>query len=163
MFPVGTRCVVWLTLVTLLAFEAGTVSALRGADDFLAAGLFDAFDQPFVGTSSGTDTHGSAEMAGRSGGLLQGLFKDSPGGGWWEQSGLTLWGLLEQGITLNPDDPRDRSNGVFLFNDRANEYQMGLLYLSGSRPVDREHKDWDIGGEVDLLFGTTGRFLKARG
>ena len=80
-----------------------------------------------------------------------------------DQTGVEFSGLIDQGFTWNPDSPLDRANGPLLYNDRANEYQLNLLYGSLSRSVDRESADWDIGGTVDLAFGTAARFLRVPG
>jgi hypothetical protein len=81
----------------------------------------------------------------------------------FSESRFELSGLIDQGITWNPDSPRDRLNGPLLYNDRANEYQLNLFYASLSRSVDRDTADWGLGGTVDLVFGTAGRFLQVPG
>ncbi len=77
--------------------------------------------------------------------------------------GFRIGGWLAQGFTWNSDSPADRTNGTVTFNDRSNEYQMNQLYLYMERPVDRRQRRWDIGGRVDLLYGTDFRFTTARG
>lgn len=71
-------------------------------------------------------------------------------------------GWLAQGFTGNPDDPVDRMNTPMGFNDRSNEYQLNQLYLTGGRAI-QEGCSWDIGGRVDLLYGTDYRFVQALG
>lgn len=70
---------------------------------------------------------------------------------------------LEQGFTWNPDSPPDRFNTGVGFNDRANEYQMNQLYVTLAKPVCTENCQWDIGGQVDLLYGTDYYFTTALG
>jgi len=77
--------------------------------------------------------------------------------------GLNIGGWLEQGFTWNPDSPDNRSNFPITFNDRANEYQMNQLYLFVERPIDPLGCCWDIGGRVDLLYGTDYYFVEADG
>jgi hypothetical protein len=72
-------------------------------------------------------------------------------------------GWLEQGFTWNPDSPDDRFNGPNVFNFRSNEYLMNQLYLYFERPVDTEGQTWDLGGRVDVLYGTDYRFIAQRG
>jgi len=74
-----------------------------------------------------------------------------------------LGGWVDQGFTWNPDSPMDRSNRPVTFNDRANEYQLNQLYLFLESPVNRAANQWDVGGRVDLLYGTDFRFTTALG
>jgi len=76
---------------------------------------------------------------------------------------ITIDGWLEQGFTWNPDSPPDRFNTNVGFNDRANEYQMNQLYVSLAKPVCNDSCEWDIGGRVDLLYGTDYFFTTALG
>jgi len=77
--------------------------------------------------------------------------------------GVSVGGWLDQGITFNPDDPGNRFNGPVTFNDRSNEYQLNQLYLYGERVTDTGGYGWDVGGRVDLIYGTDHRFTVARG
>lgn len=76
---------------------------------------------------------------------------------------LCVDGWLEQGFTWNPDSPPDRFNTNVGFNDRANEYQMNQLYVSVAKPVCADSCAWDLGGRVDLLYGTDYFFTTALG
>lgn len=51
---------------------------------------------------------------------------------------IQLYGYLNQGVTLNPDLPRDRTNGPVLSNYRSHEYQMKGLYMIAERKVDSD-------------------------
>ena len=82
-------------------------------------------------------------------------------GGWL--GGIVLDGWISQGLTINTDSPADRSNFPVTFNDRSNDYQMNQLYLSLARSVGGEDWRWDVGGCVDLLYGTDQIFTTARG
>jgi len=77
--------------------------------------------------------------------------------------GLRVRGWLDQGFTWNPDSPDNRLNGPQGFNYRSNEYLMNQLYLILERPVNTEGGFWDIGGRVDLLYGTDYQFTEALG
>ena len=79
------------------------------------------------------------------------------------ERGFEIRGWLDQGYTYNPDNPINRFNGPVTFNDRANEYQLNQLYLIGEKATKTEDRDWDIGGRVDLLYGTDQRFAVANG
>ncbi len=70
---------------------------------------------------------------------------------------------LDQGFMGNTDSPSDNFNGPLLFTDRSNEYLMNQLYLSLGRAVNKKRRAWDIGGQVDLLYGTDYYFTQATG
>ena len=59
--------------------------------------------------------------------------------------------------------PRNRSNGPVTFNNRSNDYQLNQFYLRMKRDVDLESEAWDLGGSVDLLYGTDSIYTTARG
>jgi hypothetical protein len=73
------------------------------------------------------------------------------------------YGWLAQGFTANFDSPDDRFNGPMLFNDRSNDYQLNQWYWTIGREVDRCGCCYDLGGRVDLLYGTDYFFTQARG
>jgi hypothetical protein len=77
--------------------------------------------------------------------------------------GFTYEGWVEQGVTINPYSPRDRSNYPVGFNNRSNEYQLNQAYLRLKRDVNREGGRWDVGGTVDLLYGTDSFYASSRG
>ena len=70
---------------------------------------------------------------------------------------------LAQGFTWNPASPTNIFNLPVTFNDRANEYQLNQIYISLGREVCRNRCAWDLGGRVDLLFGTDYFFTTATG
>ena len=74
-----------------------------------------------------------------------------------------LGGWVQQGITWNPDNPTDRFNTPVGFNDRSNDYQMNQLYLFAERSVEADGCAWEVGGRVDLMFGTDFRFVTVPG
>ena len=78
------------------------------------------------------------------------------------KKGLVLDFWMAQGFTWNPDDPPNGFNTPVTFNDRANEYQLNQIYLALGREVDTGCS-WDIGGRVDLLYGTDYFFTQAAG
>lgn len=72
-----------------------------------------------------------------------------------------LW--IAQGFTSNYDRPANKFNLPLTFNDRANEYQMNQAYVSLGRKVVDCGNSWDLGGRVDLLYGTDYFFTTATG
>lgn len=71
--------------------------------------------------------------------------------------GIESGGWVQLGYTANANDPTDNYNGPLLMNDRAGEAMMNELWLYFSRPVDTGGDGFDIGGRVDLLYGTDWR------
>jgi hypothetical protein len=77
--------------------------------------------------------------------------------------GFNLRGWVDQGITTPARFPFDRFNGPVTFNDRADEYQMNQFYFIAERETNTEGQGFDLGGRVDLLYGTDSRFTVANG
>lgn len=63
-------------------------------------------------------------------------------------------GWVNVGSFMNTHWPDDRNNRPMLYNDRNGEVVMNQLYLSFGRRVDTRKNRWDLGGRVDLLYGT---------
>lgn len=70
---------------------------------------------------------------------------------------------LSQGFTWNPDSPANRFNLPVTFNDRSNEYQMNQFYVAFGRDACTNGCDWDVGGRLDLLYGTDYFYTTALG
>ena len=68
-------------------------------------------------------------------------------------TGINIYGWLEAGITANPDNPASHYNGTLAPNDR-NEFQFNQNYLVIEKTLNTDEHGWDIGGRVDLLYGT---------
>ena len=71
--------------------------------------------------------------------------------------GIDAGGWLQAGITANGEDPADNFNGPVLTNDRHGDVQMNQLWLYLHRPVDTSDGGFDVGGRIDLLYGTDWR------
>jgi len=80
-----------------------------------------------------------------------------------QQYNITMGGWLEQGITGNARSPDDRFNGPIATNDRADDYQLNQGWLYFDRPIKNDGEGWDIGGRVDLIYGTDWRFANTLG
>ncbi len=74
-----------------------------------------------------------------------------------QRLGVNTGGWVQVGATLNGDDPGDNFNGPLLTNDRHGEPQMNQLWLYFHRPVETGGCGFDVGGRVDLLYGTDWR------
>jgi hypothetical protein len=88
--------------------------------------------------------------------------------GLFEQWGIAIGGHLEQGITTNSRNPTNPAAGVGNFpatqmNFRNDEYMFNSLYLTIGRKTDTGGSGWDIGGNMDLMYGTNYIFLQSRG
>ena len=66
---------------------------------------------------------------------------------------INVYGWLDMGVTVNPDNPASRYNGTLAPNDR-NEFQFNQTYLVMEKTLNTDEHGWDIGGRVDLLYGT---------
>ena len=77
---------------------------------------------------------------------------------WLQRRGISLGGWLQHGITFNANNPPDGFNGPVAANDLDGEYQMNQLWLYLVRPVDTGGCGWDIGGRIDMMYGTDWRF-----
>ncbi len=71
-------------------------------------------------------------------------------------------GWLNGGYTSNFEDPLSRFNGPVTFNDR-DEAQFNQAYAILERKIEPGDCCWDIGGRVDLLYGSDYRFTLSRG
>ncbi len=72
-------------------------------------------------------------------------------------NGIEFGGWLEVGVSGNPHDPDDETNGPVTFNNDANEIEMNEFYgfIERVAPTDG---GWSLGFRADLLYGTDGRF-----
>ncbi len=66
---------------------------------------------------------------------------------------INITGWLDMGMTGNSDNPALRYNGTLAPNDR-NEFQFNQLYMVMEKALKTDDCKWDIGGRVDLLYGT---------
>lgn len=75
-----------------------------------------------------------------------------------DNHGIKVGGWLEQGITFNADNPADRFNGPVATNDRDGEYQLNQLWAFIDRPVGQRGSCWELGGRIDMTYGTDYRY-----
>jgi hypothetical protein len=68
-------------------------------------------------------------------------------------SRINVYGWLDMGGTANADNPRSKYNGTLAPNDR-DEWQFNQNYLVIERALKTDDCCWDIGGRVDLLYGS---------
>ncbi len=82
--------------------------------------------------------------------------------------GIAVDGQLAQGMTTNSRNPTNPAAGVgnlpaTSFNYRNDEYMLNSFYLTVGRATDTGGSGWDIGGNIDLIYGTNYLFLQSRG
>ena len=79
--------------------------------------------------------------------------------------GFRAEGWVAQSFSANALAPkRQRFNGPVTFVDRPNKYQLNQLYAVLARGTQTSPcQFFDIGGRIDLLYGTDARFTTARG
>jgi hypothetical protein len=77
---------------------------------------------------------------------------------WLQQHKIVMGGWVEQGITFNNLNPDDRFNGPVTTNDRNSEYQLNQAWLYFDRPTNTNGCGWDLGGHIDVMYGTDWRF-----
>ncbi len=83
-------------------------------------------------------------------------------GCWLDEHNITIAGWINGGYTWNPDNPANGYNGPVTFTDRANEGQLNQTYGYMQKSLDTEC-GFDVGGRVDLLYGTDYWYTTALG
>ena len=94
---------------------------------------------------------------------LNDLFKDDCGNSPLAANNIKLGGSIAQSFTYNFDSPTNRWNGPVTWTDRSNEYQLNQFWLYAEKATDTSNKDFDIGGRVDMLYGTNARLTTETG
>ena len=72
--------------------------------------------------------------------------------------GIRMGGWLEQGFTANGWGSSNSFNGPLACNDLNEQYQLNQFWMFFDRPTDTQGCGWDIGGHVDLCYGTDWRY-----
>jgi len=79
------------------------------------------------------------------------------------ESRLKLYGWVEGGITLNPDQPDSRQNFGHLFTDRANEPLFNQAVITLERTLSSQSLDFDWGFKLQGMVGSDARFIHSLG
>ena len=77
--------------------------------------------------------------------------------------GINMSGWVEGGLTFNSLSPSDRWNGPVATNDRSDEYQLNQAWLYFVKPTKTDGCGWDLGGRIDVVYGTDWRFGQCYG
>jgi hypothetical protein len=75
---------------------------------------------------------------------------------------INIGGYVSFGYTANSNQPADHWNGTLGTNDR-DDFQMNQLKLSVERPTNTDGCGWDLGGRIDVLYGTDARWYESLG
>ena len=76
---------------------------------------------------------------------------------------IRLYGYVQGSYTFNFDDPEQDLNLGRVFDIEHSEPTLNQISLTLERVVDPNPTDFDIGGRVQLIYGTDARFLHATG
>ena len=79
-----------------------------------------------------------------------------PPANWWDT--ITVTGLVESGITANPENPADGLNFGHLFTDKANRPLLNQLDLTIQRPLDPKATGYDFGFKAQMMYGSDARY-----
>ena len=75
--------------------------------------------------------------------------------------GLNIYGWLETGYTYNHRDNGTPIAGGTFTQEVGNHYAVNQLVVRFERQVDS--KKWDVGGMVELMYGTDANFTRSNG
>lgn len=80
-----------------------------------------------------------------------------------KEHAINLGGWMSMGGAYYQDNPTKHINSSASFNDRSGEFQLNQLNFFAQKAVDLESHSWNIGGRLDVMFGTDTRFTQATG
>ena len=76
---------------------------------------------------------------------------------------MTLEGYFDLGYTANRWGRDATWNGPVGFNDRADEFEMNQAFISLEKVTKSECGECDLGGRIDLVYGTDARWFESAG
>lgn len=88
---------------------------------------------------------------------LTSVFDDNCGCNRLRDNGINIGGSIVNSFAFNTDAPKDKFNGPVTWTDRANEWQLNQAWFYMEKALDTT-KDFDIGGRIDVMYGTNFRF-----
>lgn len=83
-------------------------------------------------------------------------------GCWLDEHNIEIAGWVNGSFTWNPDEPASGYNNPVTFTDRANEGQLNQFVWYAHKKIDSTC-GFDVGGRVDLLYGTDYWYTTALG
>lgn len=81
----------------------------------------------------------------------------------WGGKGSHIYGYVDQGFTWNPASPANRTNGLVMNNYRSNDYQFNAIYFVAEKEIQSQLQQVQLGGRVDMVYGTDARFMTVEG
>ena len=72
--------------------------------------------------------------------------------------GIKVGGWVQQGYTVNAEDPADGFNGPVALNDYHEQYQMNQAWLFLDKQAQTDGCGFALGGHIDMMYGTDWRF-----
>ena len=81
-------------------------------------------------------------------------------GNFLDDNGITISGWVQGNYTAST---ASRNNLPVTFNDRADFWQFNQLYLKMEKSIDTSKSEFQLGGRIDLLYGSDARFSVPRG
>jgi hypothetical protein len=108
-------------------------------------------------------TAANAESWNEASGLMGALGYDPNEAKFMKDHNLKLGGWVNSSISANMSSNGDGFNGPVTFNDRTGELQMNQLNLYLQKAINVNGDAFDIGGRVDVMYGTDAIFTQAYG
>lgn len=105
---------------------------------------------------------GSARQLGTEGLLMSGLNQAGIGQG-LEAARINIFGHIEGSYTWNFDNPAKDLNLGRVFDAEHNKPMVNQFDLNVERRVDLQSGQFDVGGRVEMLYGTDSRFIHSNG
>ena len=94
---------------------------------------------------------------------LMALLEQTPVGQALDAARINVYGHIEASYTYNFMNPAKSLNIGRVFDINDNRGQVNQTDLNIERTVDLTSHQWDIGGRVELLYGTDARFIHSDG
>ena len=159
-----SRRMTWAAAVVAAAVAGGTAgawaaepdSAERATEEPTSASPPPAERSPF-----GEKYYPAAPPAQRR--PLMSLLERNGASGPLDDARIRLFGHVEAGYTVNPDDPAQDINLGRVFDAEANQFVFNQLDFNVERTVNLSGSEWDVGGRVELLYGGDARFIHSNG
>src|SRR5579864_3310496 len=95
--------------------------------------------------------------------LLMGLLDSAGVGHTLEDANIRLFGHVEGSYTYNFDRPAGDLNLGRIFDLKDDRPTLNQLDLNIERPVDLTRHQFDVGGRIEMLYGSDARFIHSNG
>jgi hypothetical protein len=95
--------------------------------------------------------------------LLMGALENTGVGQALDSARINIYGHIEGSYTWNFDNPRKNINVGRVFDIKHNDAEVNQADLNIERTVDLTSHQFDIGGRVELMYGTDSRFIHSNG